>query len=113
MSKKSNEAFNVEFVMYNRGDKETLVTEARVEVNGHIWQLGTVYGRESKTGLHPVASFYYADGKITEELKPIQRKGIAPASQMLSPYMGLESTLITDILVKSRDISNTTQYNVG
>ena len=100
----------VQFVRYIRGDKNVLVTEARFEANGHIWQLGTVYGRESKSGLHPVSSFYYADGKVTEELKPIQRKGIAPASQMLSPLTGLSAQELAEILVTSRQITNDAIY---
>lgn len=107
MSKKTN---TVEFVAYNRGDKNTLVTEAVIEVNGHQWRLGTVYGRESKSGLHPVASFYYVDGKITEELKAVQRKGIAPASVHLAQLMNLPQEEIAKILVMSRDIKNKAIY---
>lgn len=95
---------NVKF--YDFMKKDYLYTEAKVTTNGHDFSLGTVYAQNPKTGkYHPSSSYYHIDNKITDPLRPIQRKGVKTASEMLQSLMAMDVFKIASIIEASRTLS--------
>lgn len=100
---------SISYMSGTKGEKQIFYTEAIIEIAEGLLILGTTYGRKDKVDkLHPVASHYKLNDKVTDELKPVQRKGIAPASKMISVLYNLDEKELSEIITKSRDLS---QYN--
>lgn len=93
---------------YTLSAKPVLYTEAVVKLhNGTELILGTTYGkRDTKGKLHPVSSYYKQNGSVTEELKPVQRKGIVPASVFLSKLYNVTAEAFIEIISTSRNLDS-------
>ena len=101
---------SIKSITFSKGvtAKDKVLTEAQLVLsNGHVLTLGTIYGRPDKVGnLHPVSSYYKENDKITDALKPVQRKGVQSAADMLAELYGLDKAELCTIINESRNFKN-------
>lgn len=85
--------------------KELVYTEALIKQSDKTYTLGTIHQLNPiKNRYYPVSSFYYENGKITDALKLVQRKGVKTASTLLAPILNMSEQDIERIISTSRDL---------